>query len=241
MAWGRRRYRSSPVVRSTRVIEAKDYWELKRLKSKGKPTTLTLLCDGSKMHKITFWDRGPVQLHNHNLKAERALGELGQEKLPRCTTILKQWKEGTHRVDYALHARIGDAIKFREAVRQLHSSNSVCFDADGLDMPHHTRLKAILDSWYNMKAKAIEELNKSGRSSWGYRGEEFVATSKINVKKFGLLLKRKEKTPIVAPYIPKIMQPTSPYAKYSLDPKTLPKLLNINTESLHKLLKSKGL
>jgi hypothetical protein len=103
-----------------------------------------------------------------------------------------------------------------------------------LDMPHHTRLKAILDSWYSMKAKAIEELNKSGRSSWGYRGEEFVATSKINVKKFGLLLKRKEKTPIDAPYIPPKFEQLKPTHTTRVYP-------NINKESLHKLLKSKGL
>ena len=227
MAWGRRRYRSSPIVRSTRVVEAKDYWELKRLKSKGKATTLTLLCDGSKMHKITFWDRGPVQLHNHDLKAERVLGELGQEKLPRCTTILKQWKKGTSRVDYALHARIGDAVQFREAVRHLHSNLKAYYDADGLDLPHHERLKGILDAWYNVKERSISTLNTSGRTSWGYRGDEFVTSAKINVRKFGLLLKRNSKpTPLVLPLENKLVKIKHP---------------NIHIESIQKMLKVRGL
>ena len=201
MAWGRRRRSySAPTLRSRDIHDA-DFWELKRLKSKGKPTVLKLLCDGGKIHKITFYDRGPVKLHNHHIKAERALGELGQDRMPRCMSVLACWKEHPRTIDFALQRRMSDVIAFRNYVSFMRTRLKQCNDADGLDLDHAKRLLAILDAWKTAKRESVCKMFPADRNHWSYRGDgnpEYIDKAKIDVNKL-LVHKAERKVKLTSP------------------------------------------
>jgi hypothetical protein len=188
----RRRSRFNTFRRSQRIVTAEEYWNLKRTKSKGQEVTITLRCDGAKMHKMTFYDRGSVVMHNHSLKAERALYELAHNEYtkPKCIRMLEHWKDRYYYASPPL-PKLLDVNAFRSTIQDLHRANQSCSDADGLDLDHHDRLQRMVSSWAtNIYAKItkVYKLNDSHNHS----NDNYITNSHIDTSKLRLVLNRKQ-------------------------------------------------
>jgi hypothetical protein len=172
----------------------------------GEEVVLQVFCDGRKLHRISFFDRGPVKLHNHNLRAERAvlgLGELGQNKVnpPLCLQILKQWegkqynKHKRPEFELDMQRRLYRALNFRSYVAGIHDDTKTKEDADGFDLNHGKRLSDMIDRWAEAKKQMLKGVLAS--DGWAHWGRDFVRQAGIDVKKFKLVLKRRESAPKV--------------------------------------------
>jgi hypothetical protein len=189
MGW-RRRYRSSAPSVPHRVVELTDYYTLRHNKAHGAQVTVTLLCDGGKMHKVTFYDRGQITLHNHNLRAERALGELGQEQLPRCVQLIKAWKQGLSHYGVMfpdIYKRTGLITGFRQTVNAMHREVQIVQDADGFDIHHAVRLTALVNGKEQSTKIKIEKVFNHAMDWRDYHQyENYLTRAKIDTSKVKL-------------------------------------------------------
>lgn len=201
----RTRRRASGFVRAPKVsrqFEPRDFWILKHDKGQGQEVVITLLCGQGQgaMHKMTFCDRGPIKLHNHNLKAEVMLRELDPENisLPRCVRILAAWrKRGQVNGDFeSLRSRLDPIISWAAHVGQMRAVLKNTEDSDGLDMPQYKRQLALLYDWHQ---KLIEKLKDKHEPKWRQEyysrkqtGEDasYITRAKLNASKLHIRIGR---------------------------------------------------
>ena len=127
------------------TLNERAYYKAKHEGSWGQATELKVMCDGKKLHKIVFHDHGPIQLCNHNLRAERALKELGQEYDPVCVQVLKAYKQYGFRYAYPQYSRrIAQTVINREYLEAVHREAKQRVDADGFDIKHSYRLVSMV-------------------------------------------------------------------------------------------------
>lgn len=157
----RRRYSWSipDLIGSSLTSDA--YYKMRNAGELGQAIEVTLKCDGYKMHKVTFYERGPVKLHHHNLRAERALGELGQENLPRCVVLLNAWKESNVAFKGAypeIAQRMMRILSMRNKVAEFHTVAKHCVDVDGLDIKQPKRLLALINGKEHQVKEKIKRI-----------------------------------------------------------------------------------
>lgn len=198
MAWGRRRrsYLSIPTQRIE--FDAKAYYKLRNSGEKGESVTITLKCDGSKMHKVTFFERGDIHLHDHNLKAERALWQLANEdgqRLPRCVELTKLWKQGLTQfmtTEHDISKRMMRITGTRHFLERLHTEVKYREDADGFDVAHHKRLLAIIaGKEERVRDRILEVFKHPAEHSWETRNypSDYTQKAQINTDKVKLTTK----------------------------------------------------
>lgn len=169
----------------------------------GPSTTLTILCDGGKMHKLTFYARGPVKLHNHSLRSERALSQLSNNedhRVPRCLRILATWRQQhyTQGLDGPVYNRLSDALGYRSLIHHIHAHSQACVDADGLDITHEDRLKSIAEDIYYNLTDTISERFKHSPNRYH---KPWTKTVGIDITKLRLSIRKRPENVRPAPML----------------------------------------
>jgi hypothetical protein len=206
LAWrNRRRF----VPRTTRLdpqatLSQQEYYSMRNKGELGPETTLKILCDGGKMHKLTFYARGPVKLHNHNARAEHALRELSNtdQALPRCLRILSAWRaeRNSYDLDLAVYNRLSSARSYRHIIKTIHSQAKNCVDADGLDTEHAERLKSMIEDIASHLRDCIVTNLEHRRPSQRYQ-KDWCASVGIDITKLRLGIRKRPELVRPAPML----------------------------------------